>query len=72
MEQQVSQSCSGGTVGISLSDGNQEKTAKLSDGFGSTLHQNGMQENTNEGFLTSYKDHQRSSIEKSITLVMMI
>ncbi|KAF8397696.1 hypothetical protein HHK36_016618 [Tetracentron sinense] len=66
-EQQISLSCSGGTVspvltGNSSSDGNQEKTANNSDGSGSALHQHGAPENSScEGFLW-YKDRRATEL----------
>ncbi|CBI31453.3 unnamed protein product, partial [Vitis vinifera] len=63
IEQQVSQSCSGDTAGISSSDGNPEKTPNFSDGSGSAFHQNGPQESSSdEGLLTWYKDHQKTNL----------
>ncbi|XWS66167.1 hypothetical protein CRYUN_Cryun05aG0176600 [Craigia yunnanensis] len=59
--QQGSQSCSGGTVGNSSSDGNTEKTAISSDGSGSALHQNGRENSSDEGSLWC-KGHQKTDL----------
>ncbi|CAK9169612.1 unnamed protein product [Ilex paraguariensis] len=51
IEQHLSQSCSGDTIGNSLSDGNFEKTASLSEGSGSAVVQNGLSDcSLDEGF----------------------
>ncbi|XWS56436.1 hypothetical protein CRYUN_Cryun09bG0085300 [Craigia yunnanensis] len=60
-EQQGSQSCSGDTVGNSSSDGNTEKTAISSDGSGSALHQNALENSSDEGSLWC-KGHQKTDL----------
>ncbi|KAJ4720783.1 Auxin response factor [Melia azedarach] len=61
-QQNSSQSCSGDTIGNSLSDGNPEKTTISSDGSGSAVHQNGPLENSSDGGSPWCKDHQKSDL----------
>lgn len=64
IEQQVSQSSSGDTAGMSSSEGNPEKTPNLSDGSGSPFHQNGggpQESSSDEGFLGWYRDHHQKA-----------
>ncbi|GKV34133.1 hypothetical protein SLEP1_g42546 [Rubroshorea leprosula] len=61
-EQQSSQSCSGDTVGNSLSEGNTEKTGVSSDGFGSALPKNPL-ENSSDERSPWYKEHKKTDLD---------
>ncbi|OMO72500.1 AUX/IAA protein [Corchorus capsularis] len=68
-EQQISLSCSGDTVspvltGNSSSDGNLEKTANVSDGSGSALHQQGQPERSSCEGLPWFKDNRQEAEAK--------
>nr|GMC53992.1 auxin response factor 18 [Ipomoea batatas] len=56
-EQQMPNSCSGETIGKSLSNSNQEKTKNLLDSPGSAVLQNGPLDNSSDGMFPFYKTH---------------
>lgn len=60
-EQQISNSCSGETIGKSLSNCNQEKTTNLSNISGSAVLQNGPLDNSSDGVFPCYKNQKSES-----------